>query len=126
MRGLVGSQDGTYFHWSVPTSLYYLPTNLYTSVVDFINVRRLAESALFFHEPTEINKINNRCMQIRRRPLQTSRHRLMDIGASMSDVLSLVHTEKIVNDYSPKKGKEYKIWIKSFENPLKITIFKRF
>ena len=47
MRGLVGSQDGTYFHWSVPTSLFYLPTNLYTMVVDFINVRRLVESALY-------------------------------------------------------------------------------
>ena len=48
---IVGSQDGTYFHWSVPTSLYYLPTNLYTSVVDFINVRRLVESALLSDRP---------------------------------------------------------------------------
>ena len=46
IRGLVGSQDCAYFHWSVPTSLYYLPTNLYTLVVDFINVLRLVESAL--------------------------------------------------------------------------------
>ena len=46
IRALVGSQDGAYFHWSVPTSLCYLPTNLYTSVVDFIYVRRLVESAL--------------------------------------------------------------------------------
>ena len=46
MRGLVGSQDGTNIHSSVPTSLYYLPTNLYTSVVDFLYVRRLVESAL--------------------------------------------------------------------------------
>ena len=47
IKGLVGSQDGTYFHWSVPTSLNYLLTNLYTSVVDFIYVRRLVESALY-------------------------------------------------------------------------------
>ena len=46
IRASVGSQDGAYFHWSVPTSLCYLPTNLYTSVVDFIYVRPPVESAL--------------------------------------------------------------------------------
>ena len=47
IRALVGSQDGAYFHWSVPSSLCYLPTNLYTSVVDFIYVRPPVESALY-------------------------------------------------------------------------------
>ena len=46
IRGSVGSQDSAYFHWSVPTSLCYLPANLYTSVVDFIYVRPPVESAL--------------------------------------------------------------------------------
>ena len=46
IRASVGSQDGAYFHWSVPTSLCYLPTNLHTSVVDFIYVRPPVESAL--------------------------------------------------------------------------------
>ena len=46
IRGIVGSQDSAYFHLSVPTCLCYLPTNLYTSVVDFIYVRRPVESAL--------------------------------------------------------------------------------
>ena len=36
IRGLVGSQKGTYFNWSVPTSLQYLPTNHNTLVVDLI------------------------------------------------------------------------------------------
>ena len=31
---------------SVPTSLFYLPTNLYTSVFDFIYVRQPVESPL--------------------------------------------------------------------------------
>ena len=41
--------DGTFFHWLVPTSLYYLPTNLYISVVNFMYVRRLVESAFYSH-----------------------------------------------------------------------------
>ena len=32
--------------WNPPLSLYYLPTNLETSVADFIYYRRLAESQL--------------------------------------------------------------------------------
>ena len=54
ITGLVGSQDGAKIHLSVPTSLYYLPTNLYTSVVDLIYVRRLVESAL--KAPVEFKK----------------------------------------------------------------------
>ena len=38
IRGLVGSQNGANIHMSVPTSLQYLATNLYTSVVDLISV----------------------------------------------------------------------------------------
>ena len=37
-----------------------------------------------FHEPTEINKINHRCIQIGRQVLQTFRHRHMDIGAVLA------------------------------------------
>ena len=37
-----------------------------------------------FHEPTEINKINHRCIQIGRRHLHTNRHRPMDIGAVLA------------------------------------------
>ena len=51
IRGLVGSQNGTNIHMSVPKSLQYLPTNLYTSVVDFIYFRRLVESPLYFARP---------------------------------------------------------------------------
>ena len=47
IRGLVICQDDAMFHSLVPTSLYYLPSNLYTSVVDFIYVCRLVESALY-------------------------------------------------------------------------------
>ena len=46
ITSLVGSQEGANIHWSVPTSLLYPPTNLYTSVDDFIYFRRLVESAL--------------------------------------------------------------------------------
>ena len=46
IKGLVGSQDSTNIHLSVPISLYYLPTNLDTSVADFIYFRRLVESLL--------------------------------------------------------------------------------
>ena len=50
IKGLEGSQDDSYFHWSVPTGLYDLPTNLYTSVVDIIYVCHLVESALKLKE----------------------------------------------------------------------------
>ena len=46
IRGLVDSQNGANIHSSVPTSLHYLATYLYTSVVDFIYVCHLVESAL--------------------------------------------------------------------------------
>ena len=46
IRGLVGTQDGTNIHLSVPISLYYLPTYLDTSVADFIYFRHLVESPL--------------------------------------------------------------------------------
>ena len=46
IRPLVVRQNGANIHWSVPTSLHYLPTNLYTSVVDLIYVRRPMESPL--------------------------------------------------------------------------------
>ena len=46
IRGLVGSQNGANIHMSVPKSLQYLPTNLYTSMVDFIFFWRLVESPL--------------------------------------------------------------------------------
>ena len=48
IRRLVAHQNGAYsnFHWSVPTSMYYLPTNPYTSVADFLCVHCLVESAL--------------------------------------------------------------------------------
>ena len=49
IRPLVVRQNGSNIHWSVPTSLDYLPTYLYTSVADFIHVRRLVESALNSH-----------------------------------------------------------------------------
>ena len=48
IRGLVGSQDGTNIHSSVPISLYYLPINLDTSVADFIYFRRLVGVQCFF------------------------------------------------------------------------------
>ena len=38
-----------------------------------------------FHGPTEIYKINRRCIQISRQVLQTSRHRRVDIGANLAD-----------------------------------------
>ena len=46
ITGLVGSQNGTNFHTSVPISLSHLPTNLYTSVADSLKFRRLVEEAL--------------------------------------------------------------------------------
>ena len=46
IRGVVGSQNGTNIHRSVPISVQVPPTNLYTSMVDFINFRRLVESPL--------------------------------------------------------------------------------
>ena len=46
MIGLVGSQNGAYTHLSVPKSLQYLTTNLYTLVVVFIYFHRLVEEAL--------------------------------------------------------------------------------
>ena len=49
IRGLVGSQNGTSIHWSVPISLQDPGINLYTSVVEFFNFRRLVESPL--HTP---------------------------------------------------------------------------
>ena len=47
IRGLVGSQNGTSIHWSVPISLQDQGINLYTSVVDFFYFRRLVESPLY-------------------------------------------------------------------------------
>ena len=44
IRGLVVRQNDTNPHLLVPTSLYYLQTDLYTSVVAFIYVHRLMES----------------------------------------------------------------------------------
>ena len=44
--GLVVSQNSANIYLSVPTSLQYLPTNLYKSVVDFVYFRRLVEEAL--------------------------------------------------------------------------------
>ena len=46
IRGLNGSQNGTNIHTSVPISVQVPPTNLYTSVFDFIYFRRLVESPL--------------------------------------------------------------------------------
>ena len=46
IRGVVGSQRGAYYHWSVSTSLQYLPTNLDTSVVDLLYFHRPVEEAL--------------------------------------------------------------------------------
>ena len=46
IRGFVGSQNGANIHRSVPISLCHLPTNLYTSAVDFVKFRRLVEEAL--------------------------------------------------------------------------------
>ena len=46
IRGLIVSQNGANIHKSVPLSLYYLPTNLYILVVDFVQFRRLVEEAL--------------------------------------------------------------------------------
>ena len=46
IRGVVGSQRGAYFHWSVSTSLQNLLTNLNTSVVDLLYFRRPVEEAL--------------------------------------------------------------------------------
>ena len=46
IEGLVFSQDSTNIHESVPTSLVSPATNLYTSVVVFIDFRRLVESTL--------------------------------------------------------------------------------
>ena len=46
IRGLDGSQKGANIHMSVPISLQYPPTNLYTSVVHFILFRRLVEYLL--------------------------------------------------------------------------------
>ena len=43
IRCLVGSQDGANVHLLVPTNLCYLQTNLYTSVVDSIYIRRTVE-----------------------------------------------------------------------------------
>ena len=39
-------QNGANIHSSVPTSLHYLATNLYTTVVDLIYFHRLIELAL--------------------------------------------------------------------------------
>ena len=47
IRGLVGSQDGTNIHLSVPISLYYFLTNLDISVAGFIYFRLLLESLLY-------------------------------------------------------------------------------
>ena len=44
--GLVVHQNGANIHLSVPTSLYYLPFYIHTSVVAFIYFRLLVESPL--------------------------------------------------------------------------------
>ena len=46
ITGFVVCQNGAHIPSSVPKSLQYLVTNLYTSVVDFIYFRRLVEEAL--------------------------------------------------------------------------------
>ena len=46
IRGLVSSHNGANMHSSVPTILYHLLTNIYTTVVDLIYVYRLMEPAL--------------------------------------------------------------------------------
>ena len=46
MKGLIGSQNGTNIRTSVPISVQVPPTNLHTSVVDFIYFRQLVESPL--------------------------------------------------------------------------------
>ena len=56
IRGLVGSQNGTNIHMSVPTSLQYLPTNLYTLVVVFIYFRRLVESPFICPYPPDTSR----------------------------------------------------------------------
>ena len=38
-----------------------------------------------FHETTNMDKINHRCIQIDRQALQTCRHPPMDIGAVLAD-----------------------------------------
>ena len=46
IRPFVIRQNGTNINLSVPARLHYLPTNLYTSVVDFIHFHCLVEEAL--------------------------------------------------------------------------------
>ena len=46
IRGLVGSQNGTNIHSSVPISLQDPVINLYTLVVDFIYFHRPVEEAI--------------------------------------------------------------------------------
>ena len=48
IRPLVVCQNGPNINTSVPKSLQYPATNLFTSVVDFIYFRRLVEEALQF------------------------------------------------------------------------------
>ena len=50
IKGLVGSQNSTNIHRSVPIRLQDPAINLYTSVVDFIHVHRLVESAFKLEE----------------------------------------------------------------------------
>ena len=87
IRGVVGSQDGTNIHSSAPISLYYLPTNLDTSVADFIYLRSLVESPLKGPLPpdNETEKIYHRYIQISRQVIQTYRQGLMDIGAVLAE-----------------------------------------
>ena len=47
IKGLVGSQNGANIYRSAPIRLQDPAIYLYTSVVDFIHVRRLVESALY-------------------------------------------------------------------------------
>ena len=47
IRGLFISQNSANIHLSVPTSPQYPPTNLYTSVVDFIYFCWVVEEALY-------------------------------------------------------------------------------
>ena len=55
IKGLVGSQNGSNIHKSVPTSLCSPATNLYTSVVDFVKFRRLVESTLEGANPQRVS-----------------------------------------------------------------------
>ena len=56
IRGLVVSQNGANIHTTMPISLFYLQTNLYTSVANYILFCSLVKWALYASQNCDLLK----------------------------------------------------------------------